>query len=75
MKNYNPSCEPQMLGKVLVVLQNDENASDVWKPFSAAAGSNVFCQCFHAGVDWKFMAGIPFVSLCGAGEIPTAARQ
>lgn len=53
-----------MLGKVLVVFQNEnhKNASDASKPFSAAAGSNVFCRCFHTGIDWKVMAGAPLLA-------------
>lgn len=70
MKNYNPGYEPQMLGKVLVVFQNHKNASDALKPFSAAAGSDVFCQCFHTGIDWEFMAGVPFLRV-----LVWAARQ
>lgn len=46
-KNYNPSYQPQMLGKVLVAFQSEthENASDAPKPVSAACGEgwDVFC--------------------------------
>lgn len=63
-----------MLRKALVVFQNEthENASDASKPYSAAAGSNVFCQCFHTSIDWKVMASAP---LLAAGVTPTAAEQ
>lgn len=63
-----------MLGKVLVASPNEmyENASDASKPFSAAAGSKVLCQCFHTGTDWKVTAGAP---LLVDGVTPTAAEQ
>lgn len=36
-------------------------------PLSAAVGSDVFCQCFHAGIDWKVMAGAPLLALLVRG--------
>lgn len=73
MKNHNPSYEPQMLGKVLVVLQNHENASDTWKPFSAAAGSDVFSRASKQVLTGSLWL-VSLFSGCAHEEIPTAAE-